>query len=118
MHCNLQKKEMSTVKYFLTGIVRAIVTYSLCVSLNAFICTAFGISYVFSQKVRNRFWKIHQNTTNDNNEQNRVPPKCLSDPKYGEHKFVTVNVSTAIRKNQKIICVFENRLINFCFYVS
>lgn len=86
---------MLPFKYYLIGIVRAIVTYSLCVCLNAFCCTAFAVSFLFSQKVRNRFWKIHNDNNNDVDvdEQNRVPPKCLSDSKYGEHKFVTVNVS-------------------------
>lgn len=28
-----------------------------------------------------------------------APPLCLSDPKYGAHKYVTVNVSVAFRPN-------------------
>lgn len=70
-------------KYALAGL-QLTITYSLCVFYSSLV--ALAVLYDFITKRHTRFWvpKKHEK------------PDVLSDPRYGEHKFITVNVSVVI----------------------
>lgn len=75
-------------KYVKLGIV-----YSLC-AFYSVLCI-FRLLYLLITK-RENIWSVKERTT---------PPKCLTDGKYGEHKYVTANVS------MKLTYIFLNIII-------
>lgn len=72
----------------MVGIIKKVaivyVGYLLCLIFSAMATLPIAWNYLWRR--HERFWipKKH-----------KVPPKCLSDPKYGEHKFAQVNVSVS-----------------------
>lgn len=64
-------------KYIKLGIVYA------CCTFYTFLCV-LRIAYLFLTKSSEKFWQVKDRP---------VPPKCLNDKKYGEHKYLKSNVS-------------------------
>lgn len=73
-----------TVKQTALLIVRNVVIYSLCAFYSSLV--ALYVLWMFITKRHTRFWvpKEHEK------------PAALSDPRYGEHKYITVNVSEVV----------------------
>lgn len=71
----------STTKKLLFGVISAIITYSLCLFYSG--VTVLGLVFEYATKRHLRFWVPKEH----------AKPAALSDPRYGEHKFITVNVS-------------------------
>lgn len=67
---------------FLFKLIKAFVVYGLCLYYNAKV--VFGLLLLFVTKSHTKFWVVKERP---------VPPKCLLDKEYGEHKYATVNVS-------------------------
>lgn len=69
-------------KTLLLAAIKNIVVYSLCLFYSTL--TAVVLLYNYWTKYETKFWipKDHS-----------VKPKTLSNPEFGEHKFITVNVS-------------------------
>lgn len=63
-------------------IIKAIVVYGLCLYYNTKVL--LGLLLLFITKFDTKFWRVKERP---------VPPKCLLDKEYGEHKYLTVNVS-------------------------
>lgn len=61
-----------------------IVTYSLCLFYSFLSVLYLGIRFL--TKYHTKFWipKVRKN-----------PPACLSNPEFGDHKYIRVNVSAA-----------------------
>lgn len=59
------------------------VTYSLCLFYSSLVVLYLGVSFL--TKYHTKFWipKVRKN-----------PPACLSNPEFGEHKYIRVNVSS------------------------
>lgn len=69
-------------KALLIAAIKGIAVYTLCLFYT--ILTAVILAYNYWKKYDTKFWipKDHS-----------VKPKSLSNPEFGEHKFITVNVS-------------------------
>lgn len=62
--------------------VKPITTYTLCLFYTSIVAIALAVKYILNSG--DEVWKPKERL---------IPPKCLSDPKYGEHKYMNVNVS-------------------------
>jgi hypothetical protein len=66
----------------LAKLVKMCITYALCLFYSAQVL--LGIVVLFFTKSHLRFWVVKKRP---------IPPKCLQDPAFGEHKYIHVNVS-------------------------
>lgn len=62
--------------------ITKVAVYALCLFYSSIVVVTFLWNLI--RKYETKFWIPKQHT---------VQPKCLVDPKFGEHKFATVNVS-------------------------
>lgn len=66
----------------LVNFLKFVMCYTLCVIYSSWI--GFGLLLGFVFKRSTKFWEVKKRT---------VKPQILSNNDYGEHKFMTVNVS-------------------------
>lgn len=66
----------------LAGVIKFILCYALCLFYTATI--SFGLVVAFLLKGKSKIWVVKKRL---------IPPQCLQDKAYGEHKYITVNVS-------------------------
>ena len=71
-----------TVKLYAAGIVKMMIVWTLCLIYSCLMAGYVCQKYLWN--FRKRPWNTRERPT---------APSCLMDPVYGEHKFVTVNVS-------------------------
>lgn len=73
-----------SLKQYVAGTVGLSVAYGLCLLYSGLV--ALHLLYQYATKRQTRFWvpKAH------------AKPAALSDPRYGEHKFIAVNVSIGL----------------------
>lgn len=76
-------------------LVRAVVLRSLIVVYS--LITIYKLLIIYVTKFSTQPWKLKDRST---------PPACLSDPKYGAHKFAVVNVSNS-NESMKIAAVYR-----------
>lgn len=63
-------------------LIKAIIVYGLCLYYNTKVL--LGLLLLCITQFNNKFWKVKDRS---------VPPSCLLDKEYGEHKYIKVNVS-------------------------
>lgn len=63
------------------------ITWSLCIVLS--VMSAIQLLFVYITKFESQPWKPKERPN---------APACLSDPKYGVHKFAEINVSAPHRR--------------------
>lgn len=83
------------------NLLRFVMCYTLCAIYSSWI--GFGVLLAFVFKRSSRFWEVKKRT---------VKPALLSNNDYGEHKFMTVNVSDISARYSRvhILCFhFFNR---------
>lgn len=62
--------------------IKVFIVYGLCLYYNTKVL--LGLLLLFVTKFHTKFWRVKERP---------VPPNCLLDKEYGEHKYATVNVS-------------------------
>lgn len=80
-------------------IIKAIIVYGLCLYYNTKVL--LGLLLLFITKSETKFWRVKERP---------VPPKCLLDKEYGEHKYLTVNVSFFLSSDFTNSCYIYKQL--------